>query len=210
MTNLILIRHAETEANAQRIWNGSLDAPLTKRGEVQAAATAKRVVQLGQQAQFDAFYVSPLGRTQRTAAHITESTGMRPIIEEGLREFHLGDWEGRTLQDLHENEDLWGTWAKDPTFAPPNAESPVSFGTRAVNIIQTLADRHVDETVLIVTHGGIVANVLASWFGNGFSEWGQWSPHNCGIAMIKLAAGNWNGIAFNDINHLPQEAIVHR
>ena len=210
MTTLILIRHAETEANAGRIWHGSLDAPLTKRGEIQAAATAKRVAELRHLHQFDAFYVSPLGRTQRTAAHIAETIDMHPIIEDDLREFHLGDWEGRTLLDLHENEDLWGVWAKDPTFAPPNAESPLTFGTRAVNIIQTLAERHVDETVLIVTHGGVVGNVLSNWFGNGFSDWGRWAPHNCGIGMIKHAAGNWNGIAFNDINHLPREAIVHR
>ena len=52
---------------------------------------------------------------------------MTPQIEPDLREFDLGDWEGRSFRDLREQEDLWGHWERDPGFAPPNGESPRQF-----------------------------------------------------------------------------------
>ncbi len=124
MTTLIIIRHGETEANMQKVWQGSLDAPLTERGEWQAEAAAVGVRKLADELPIDHFYVSPLGRTQRTAAPIAEAIGMQPVIEEGLREFDLGDWEGRSFQELRDVERLWERWEQDPTFTPPNGESP--------------------------------------------------------------------------------------
>ncbi len=41
-TRVILVRHGETEANKLQMWHGSLDAPLTARGQVQVAATGRR------------------------------------------------------------------------------------------------------------------------------------------------------------------------
>jgi|GEM_PF-4086479 len=72
MTKLFLVRHAETEANLKGLWYGSTDAPLTERGEKQVLATGQRMAELVQEHPLDAFYVSPLGRTQKTAAAITE------------------------------------------------------------------------------------------------------------------------------------------
>ncbi|MCB0132640.1 MAG: histidine phosphatase family protein, partial [Caldilineaceae bacterium] len=96
MTTLIIVRHAETEANVQQVWQGTLDAPLTRRGQKQVMATAQHMAHLVQESPVDRFYVSPLPRAQRTAAGIATAIGMTPLIEAGLREFDLGDWEGRT------------------------------------------------------------------------------------------------------------------
>ena len=71
---------------------------------------------------------------------------MTPVVEDGLREFSIGDWEGRTYRDLIDNEQLWHRWAIDPTFTPPNGESPVSFGERAVAALEDLAARHRHQT----------------------------------------------------------------
>ncbi len=209
MTTLILIRHGETEANVQQVWQGSLDAPLTVRGQQQVAATAVRVAALSQQHPIDAFYVSPLPRARSTALAIATAIQRQPTIAAGLREFDLGDWEGRSFRDLKETEQLWERWRVDPTFAPPNGESPHTFNLRAVNVISALAETHPGQTVLVVTHGGLICNVLATWLGGGPGDWRRWEPHNCAITILQISAGQWQGHTINDISHLPAETIVN-
>ena len=208
MTRLIMIRHAETEANLAKLWYGALDAPLTERGKGQVAATAKRMAELQNQYPIDHFYVSPLGRAQTTAASIANAIDMQPIIDDGLREFDLGDWEGRSYADLRENEKMWDIWRDDPHFAPPNGESPASFTARAVEALERLANAHAGETILMVTHGGIIGNVMALWFGNGVQDWGKYSPHNCSIAILEKNGSGWSASVMNDIAHLSEELRV--
>ncbi len=129
-TRQIIVRHAETEANLKQVWQGSLDAPLTPRGVRQARATAAQLGLLSQRYPIDHFFVSPLPRAQSTAETIAECLSIEPILDDSLREFHLGDWEGRSFQELKDEENLWERWVADPSFAPPNGESPLLFGIR--------------------------------------------------------------------------------
>src|SRR4051812_47898551 len=101
-TKLVLVRHAETEANLHQVWQGDLDAPLTSRGLQQLAATAERLAQLHANKPIDLLYVSPLPRARSTASAIALATGLPIVIEDGLREFGLGDWEGRSFRELRE------------------------------------------------------------------------------------------------------------
>ncbi len=206
MTQLILVRHGETEANVSQVWHGALDAPLTERGRRQVSATASRVAQLHECCPVSAFYVSPQPRAQSTAAAIAAAIGRQPTVEHDLREFDLGDWEGRSFQELHDVEDLWGKWRVDPKFAPPNGESPHLFNLRAVGAVGMLARAHPNQTVLIVTHGGVICNVLASWLGAGPADWRNWEPHNCAISVLEEENDRWHGRLVNDISHLPAES----
>lgn len=208
MTTIILIRHGETEANVQQVWQGSLDAPLTLRGQQQVAATAARMAVLSQEQPIHAFYVSPLPRARSTALAIAAAIRQQPTVEPGLREFDLGDWEGRSFLELKEKERLWEQWRVDPTFAPPNGESPHTFNRRAVSVIRALADAHPAQTVLIVTHGGLICNVLATWLGAGPGDWRRWEPHNCAITILQAREGEWQASLVNDISHLPPATVV--
>jgi probable phosphoglycerate mutase len=207
MTTLIIVRHAETEANVSQIWQGSLDAPLTERGRLQVEATARHFAEYVQQNAVDAFYVSPLPRAQSTAAGIAEAIGLQPTIEPHLSEFNLGEWEGRTFADLRDTEDLWGKWAVDPRFAPPNGESPYTFRARAVAVMDEIAARHPGHTVLVVTHGGLIANVLAGWLDSEPDAWRKWEAHNCAITTIERNEEGWTALSVNDISHLPAETV---
>lgn len=211
MTKVILIRHAETEANLHKIWNGVMDAPLTERGQAQVTATATRMADLVQEHPIDHFYVSPIGRARKTAAAIAETIGIDPMVEDALKEFDLGDWEGRSLKELGEKENLWNRWREDPYFAPPNAESFHSFGQRSIDVSQMLADRHSDETTLIVTHGGVIAFALAKWLGDlrGDDPFARWGPHNCAIALVeKKTDGLWQNHFANSYDHLSPDLIA--
>ncbi len=205
-TRLILVRHAETEANKSQRWYGALDAPLTEKGERQVAATARRLAAYAAAEPVAVIYVSPLPRAVRTAAAIGAAIQRQPIVDEGLREFSIGDWEGRTYQDLIDNEQLWQRWARDPRFAPPNGESPYSFGLRAVTAMQEIVERHPCVTTIAVAHGGVIGAVLDAWLGGGTGEWARWEPHNCAVSILEQEDGTWQGLAINDISHLPASA----
>ncbi|MCX6045043.1 MAG: histidine phosphatase family protein [Chloroflexi bacterium] len=208
MTTLILVRHGETEANVRQVWQGSLDAPLTARGQEQVQATAQYMAELDAQYPIDAFYVSPLARAQSTASAIAQNIHLNPTIEHDLREFDLGDWEGRSFLDLKEKENLWERWRVEPSFTPPNGESPYSFNRRAVAIFEHLAILHPEKTVLVVTHGGLICNLLATWFGTGPGDWMRWEPHNCAISIVQVEAGQRQAVVVNSIVHLPAQAII--
>ena len=208
ITHLYLVRHGETQANLEQRWYGALDAPLTPRGEQQVAATAAYFARTARTMPVSAFYVSPLPRAQSTAAAIARAIGMTPVVEDGLREFSIGDWEGRTYRDLIDNDDLWGHWDRDPHFAPPNGESPVAFGGRIVQTLRTLVARHPGQTILTVAHGAVIASLLDLWLGDATGNWMRWDPHNCAVTLLAQNGDGWTGIHINDISHLPADAAV--
>lgn len=210
MTTLILIRHGETTGNVDGVWHGRLDAPLTERGQVQVAATARRVEEVARLRPLDALYVSPLGRARSTAEAIAAPLGLSLIVDEGLGEFDLGDWEGRSFVELRDQEDLWNQWKADPSFAPPNGESPVSFARRVVATFRRLAEQRSGQTLAVVTHGGVLSNLLAIWLGKAPGDWRRWEPHNCAITILEGMDDCWEGVLVNDTSHLPSEAIIAR
>ena len=205
-TRLIIVRHAETEANVMQVWQGSLDAPLTARGRLQTGATAVRVAELARLYPIDHFVVSPLPRARSTAAAIADELGMQPDVRDDLREFDLGAWEGRTFQDLRDSERLWERWEADPSFAPPDGESPMSFGNRAEQAFWDIARHHPGATILAVTHGGLICNVLARWLGEGPQDWRNWEPHNCAVTILEQEDDLWAPRLVNDISHLSPHA----
>jgi broad specificity phosphatase PhoE len=204
MTRLMLLRHAETEANVNQIWHGSLDAPLTPLGRAQVEATARRLVELHGESPIDHIYVSPSPRAMRTAQAIAEFTHHTLRIEESLREMSIGDWEGRSFAQLREVDRLWERWQADPEFAPPNGESPITFGRRVPAIYQKIADDHPDETILTVTHGGVISNLLSQWLGEGQQDWRNWEPTNCAITILDRQGDTWHSILVNDTSHLKE------
>jgi broad specificity phosphatase PhoE len=207
-TRVILVRHGETEANLLQMWHGSLDAPLTARGRLQVAATAERFRGCIAHETIDMLYVSPLPRARSTAAAIAEAIGLEAVVEEGLREFSIGDWEGRTYRDLMDNEQLWRRWAIDPTFTPPNGESPMSFGERAVAALEQLAAQHRHATIVAVSHGGLIGAVLDAWLGERSGDWMRFEPHNCAVSVLDHDGDRWHGTIVNDISHIPEEGII--
>lgn len=210
VTRLIVVRHGETEGNVSRVWHGAMDAPLTARGMAQAEATAAYLAQLHRVHPIDHLFVSPLPRTQSTAHKIAAAIGLPPVIMDGLREFSIGDWEGRAFQDLRETEDLWGKWSFDPEFTPPNGESILSFGRRVSAVFQALVTRYPNQTLLAVTHGGVIASLLASSIGQSPADWRRFDPDNCAVSILEWDGAQWTSLQINSIEHLPMAARAER
>ena len=151
-TRLVLIRHAESLANTTGVLDGH-DVPLglTERGRAQAAALRDRLLASGGIAAA-AFYTSRLCRAIETA------TVASPAISGGtcelqrrceLCEIHWGDLEGRSRTEYTRPDTIYQPTAQ-------GGESWVRFMMRCRRALEDLAARHADQTVVVVTHGGVI------------------------------------------------------
>ncbi|MEA1618016.1 histidine phosphatase family protein [Erythrobacter sp. T5W1-R] len=124
MNEIYLIRHGETEWNAQGRFQGKLDSALTDTGVQQAAAIGRCLA--GLDLSVDAFVSSPLGRTRQTAAIIAGSAHLPAAqCDDRLAEVSLGSWDGLTHIDIDAQWPglLDGSTPFDWFFRSPDGES---------------------------------------------------------------------------------------
>ncbi|MEM7545831.1 MAG: histidine phosphatase family protein [Pseudomonadota bacterium] len=136
------LRHGETAWNAEARTQGQLDAPLNERGRAQALAAAE--ILKGQQ--IARIIASPLSRASDTARLAAEATGASLSFDDGLMEFHAGDWQGQPRGELI-REYFAGT------MDPPGGETFPEFAARAWDALERAVAAGPDT--LIVCHGGL-------------------------------------------------------
>ena len=182
-TILTLIRHGETGANLEGVWQGSTDAPLNERGLAQASRVAAYLSE--RYADASALYSSPLQRAYRTAEVIAGAVGLAPRVDEALAEYHLGRWEGKTYHDLHHTHRLWHHIKRDPDFAPHGGESPRQVTDRFTRALLRIARSHPGERVIVVAHGGVLSMSLGHLLAGGYDEW-QPVMDNCAVSELVI------------------------
>lgn len=157
MTRLYLIRHGESEWNAARRLQGQADPPLSVRGEDQVRALGGMLSRL----HADRVVVSDLQRACRSA----ELLGLDAAPDPAWREIDVGDWTGRSTDELRaEHAELWTGW-RAGEYTPEGGEPWADFLRRI-----TIAARGAAagaERVLAVTHGGVIRALTASVLGVG-------------------------------------------
>lgn len=162
---LILLRHGETEYNATRRMQGQLDTNLSERGIAQAHTAAKELRDLG----IKKIISSDLTRARDTAGVVGDDLGVEVVVDKRLRETHLGQWQGKTHDEVDTAHDgARARWRSDATWAPPEGESRIDVAQRSRAVVDELLDTY-DEwgnsAVLLVAHGGTIAALTASLLG---------------------------------------------
>jgi probable phosphoglycerate mutase len=157
VTRLIVIRHGETEWNVAARIQGQGDSPLTAEGIAQAEALAQRLAAES----FDHIVSSDLGRAHETAKRIAAVGGHRIRLDPRFRERHFGAGEGLPYEEV---DRLYpGAFSRvretDPDFRVSGGESRRQFHERVVSGAESLAREHTGETVVLVTHGGVLATL---------------------------------------------------
>jgi probable phosphoglycerate mutase len=169
-SRVLLVRHGQSEWNAQGRWQGQADPPLSDLGRAQARAAAQSLGAL------DAIFASDLQRATETALIISESLGVGPvIIDQDLRERDAGEWSGLTRDQIHERypgylpDDRHRAFAPDggEPKRPPGWESDASLRERVLRALRCIHEAVPDGDVLTVTHGGVIY-VLEDHLGEQF------------------------------------------
>ncbi len=176
MTHLLVVRHGQSEWNADGRWQGQENPPLTDLGRDQARQAARAVGAV------DGVFASPLDRAATTAAIISEELGVGPVITlPGLMERHAGQWQGLTRADIE--EDFPGYLADGRR--PPGWEDDVAVEERILAAFDVIAREHPFGFVVAVAHAGVIfaaeralgaewerlANLGGRWFERKDDAW---------------------------------------
>lgn len=203
-TEIILVRHGETEWNAAGRFQGSKDISLSKEGITQAKFLKERF-----QGHFDYIYTSPLVRAVQTADIICENTFKVPIIENALREIDFGDWEGLTLEQIRaQYASEFHSWRTDEqnAYLVGGDLSLKQASLRAKNAILKIAKECTGKRVLIVAHGGIIKAGLIGVFDWKMTMYHKLILGNTAVSKLVFDESlNASLITLNDTSHLPTD-----
>jgi broad specificity phosphatase PhoE len=204
-TTLLLVRHAETDDNAQMRLSGWTDTDLSSRGESQVELLADHFNRA--HGHIDALYSSPLIRARRTAEAIGALTGHTPIFLDDLREMYFGELDGRPFEELRqayahllaEDED-----SELEDFVWPNGESRSGFTARSLRVINQIARKHQGRPVGVVTHGGLIATLMTILNRESPARWRKWVVPNASLSEVVWDADTQTGwmLRHGDASHL--------
>jgi len=201
ITHILLTRHGETEWNLAHRMQGHLDSPLTPNGILQAKSLAKRLINY----QFSAIYSSDLERAYRTSQYITALKNQQIILTDTrLRERNLGIFQGLYKQELNVKfpEEFRCYLTNDPVYVIPEGESRKQFFDRCVLCFKALAQKHPGETIVVVSHGGVLANMFKYILNIPLDAPRKFAIPNTSLNLLSCTEDNWRLESWGDISHL--------
>lgn len=147
MTDLVLVRHGETEWNRLGRVQGRTDIPLNDTGREQARAAGDRL----RGGRFDAVVASPLSRAADTARIIADELGLGGVeLVDDLVERDYGGAEGMTGEQIDARHG-------GVLEARESREATVE---RVKPALLAIAERHPGQRVLVVSHGGVIGSLI--------------------------------------------------
>ena len=179
MGKLILVRHGQTEMNAQNLYFGKLNPPLNDLGIKLAYMAKEKLSNIA----YDYIYSSPLERAKETA-EICNYLNKEIIYDNRLEEINFGTFEGLTFKEIskkfpNEVKEMERNWK---TFNYITGESPKEMFERAVLFLETL-DYTKDN--LVISHWGII-NCIISYFVSGtLDTYWKFKVDNCSIVVFE-------------------------
>ena len=193
MTEIYLLRHAETDANKNYIVQGRMDNPINETGVNQALETGKFLKK--ENIKFDLVISSPLKRAYKTASLINHGMVIsRPIfIDRNLIERNFGDYDGRKITDDYYDLTRNGLI--------PNMETDDDLENRVIKTLTEIAKKHDGKRLLIVTHSHVIKAFL-NHFIDDFTY--MTYLHNCSLNKIIFENDEFEIVEYN-INPLDEK-----
>jgi len=185
----MLLRHGESEGNAQGRMQGRSDYPLTARGREQAARAAAFIG--GSGLALDAVYTSPLKRAAETASILAE-IGVRPaaVIDDDLPEIGAGKIEGLNEAEIREAfpEFMHRPLSETGDFAAYGGESYADVQSRLTRLMARLQARHreAEQRILLVGHGGFHYQLVKALLCEPIPRVCILKFGNCTVSLLRM------------------------
>ena len=187
-THFYLVRHGQTDWNVERRLQGQCDTSLNEMGRKEAAERKEKL----QGVLFDICISSDLQRASQTAEILISDRCMAIVKDERLRERSFGPWEGYLISDLECKVD-----------ALTEIETHEAMQERIFASLEELGERHDGATLLVVTHGGAIKNILTRLIPFLSEAW----VHNLGLLHIKLENSQWSVVDMEGIEIALNEIV---
>jgi probable phosphoglycerate mutase len=208
-TQILFIRHGETDWNRIKRIQGHIDIPLAESGADQAQQLGRRFADEAQSgARLDAIWSSDLMRAQQTALPVAQALQLPVQLAPGLRERHYGAFQGHDSDEIAARfPDEYAHWqTRDPGFAPPEGESQRAFYHRVLHALEPLIAAYPDGRIAVVTHGGVLDCVYRFARGLGLDEPRNWPLLNTSVNVVDFESDGYvtqaSVVAWGDVAHL--------
>ncbi|AUX42540.1 uncharacterized protein SOCE26_039730 [Sorangium cellulosum] len=205
---LTLVRHGRTAGNGASPgtpMSGWTDTPLDARGRQEAEALGRR---LAAGPGFDAVYTSPLSRALETARIAAGAWGPpRPLDD--LREIGCGDVDGAPIEEVKaRHAALWEANLRqdDDDFRWPGGESYRELRARCLAAVRAIAAAHPGGRVLVVTHAGVIGQIVGALRGVPPARWEPFRPGNTSLTTISWEGDRGVLLRFDDREHVSESA----
>lgn len=203
MTELILIRHGETDWNVEHRIQGHLDIPLNCAGLAQAEAIGERF----REVDIDVLVSSDLTRAMQTMKPISVARNLPVVRDARLRERHLGVLQGKTTQEAEqvapEAYKVFRSRAKDAALN--EGESLATFAARVIDALRELTQTYQDKRIVAVTHGGVLDIAYRHANSTPLEAPRTFSIHNASVNTFRVDEAGFQLVNWSDISHLPDK-----
>lgn len=193
--NIYFMRHAKPELpHNGRIYYGATDYPLCREG-IESAETVHEY--LRDKITFDVLYTSDMIRSIETAKIIAPE--MKPNVVRELREIDLGEWEGRTFDEVRsEFTELYERRGADFAHtAPPGGETFAELQERTTAAFEKIISSHTDGNILFVLHGAVIWTLFAHILGYDLNRCFYFAHDYCATHVFRTVPGGFKLIRYN-------------
>lgn len=206
-TRFCLVRHGETDWNAERRLQGHTDIDLNPCGIAQAAQMAKAIKAID--LQFDVLYTSDLQRAAKTANAIETLFNTKAIVDRDLRERHLGVLQGVSTAEAPQfDAELWKSHlSRDINEELRGGESIAQFAQRIHQALEKIRQQHLGKTVLLVSHGGALDMMYRLASKQALDAEKAVSVPNASLNWISHDGQSWRVDRWADTSHLDSLAL---
>lgn len=202
-TTIDILRHGECEGG--EIYRGSTDVPLSATGWQQMTRAVNFLNG------YEHIICSPLQRCRLFAEKLlaekrSSCPNMTLAVNDNFREIHFGEWEGRSLTEVWEEqpERVRAYYADPEAVTPPGGEPTLDVMARVQQGIAQLVHKHGDSHLLLVCHSGIIRLLLSHVLGAPIGSIGRYDvPYAC-VSRIRYYADE-RGLHSALISHNPAE-----
>lgn len=199
MTEIILVRHGETEWNVTEIFRGRTDIELNETGLRQAKLLAEYLGKV----KINAIYSSPLKRALKTAEVIASYHKLDVDIAPSLIDLNFGKWQGLSHQEVKDKyKELYTEWINHPDQVKmPAGESLDDVRKRAMGVVAKVIARY-KGTVVLVSHRVVNKVLICALLGLDNSHFWNIKLDTCGITTFTYENKRFILTKHNDTSYL--------
>lgn len=195
MINVTIVRHGETDWNAEGRLQGKIDIELNDTGRQQAQECRQALSMVP----YDVIITSSLKRAKMTASLIHHDKKAEFVEMDEFTERFFGDGEGLTFEQREHQF--------PNTTAYPNQELLTDFNKRIMDGLDHIVKHYDHKEIILVTHGAVL-NEMFYTLSNGQLKKGEMGLFNGSISNIRYENGKWSIISYNNVDHLSEYSEI--
>ncbi|MGH9638572.1 MAG: histidine phosphatase family protein [Bryobacteraceae bacterium] len=185
MIRILLMRHGNVDVMGRVVYGRMPGVHLNEEGKRQAEAAARAI---RERYRLNQVVSSPLERAQETAKIVAEPQNLDVITEAAFNELDVGEWMGKTIEELR-NAEEWKRYNRVRSLhAPSGGESLLNVQRRSWGALDRMCRTQKEGTVAVVTHGDVIRSLLLLFLGAPLDH----------ILRLEVAPGSVSEVIFRE------------